>query len=93
MPVLVCQVLPLVVFSVSQVFCQQIKAFAKPRAVIIIEWMVKYLSCPNEVLIYSLSYEVYNEYRIHLTSKIMHLFPGQTEPIELRFTSKLEELK
>lgn len=93
MLILVCQVLPFVMFSMSQIFCQQIKAFTKPRTVIIIEWMVKYLSFHNEVLIYSLSYEVYNEYRIHLTSKIMQLFPGQTEPVELRFTSKFAEVK
>lgn len=77
----------------SQFFCQQIKAFAKPRTVTIIEWMVKCLSFHNELLIYSLSYEVYCEYRIDLTSKIMQLFPGQIESVELRFTSKLAEVK
>lgn len=55
--------------------------------------MVIGLTFHNEVLIFSLSYEVYNEYRIHLTSKIMQLFPGQTESVELRFTSKLAEVK
>lgn len=47
--------------------------------------MIKFLSFHNELLIYCLSYEVYNEYKMYLTRKIMQLFPRQTVSVELRF--------
>lgn len=57
------------------------------------EWIIKSLRFHNEVLICCILYEVYNEYRIHLTSKITQLFPRQTVSVEVRFMRKFAEVK